>query len=453
MNKFVVNLDRCKDRMKYFDKSFKRWSAVDGANLKDDNPVLSRMISMHNISPQQHRGKCGCFISHINLLQHIINNKLNNVLVVEDDAEMVNPLPDPLPEEFTYLGGFFSGKHFSDVEVSNRAGIWDIPENTKLLMTLSYFIPKWEMAKYIYNEIMSQKRFRAIDVMLNNIHFTKCYHYPACFIERPLVSTIRDDKVKHSTKYYTWQRKKDIFKIVIPSYQRYDKLNKFTLDYLDRHGIKKDIIYIFIRNDDKDFEKYKSLEEQGYHIVSTDVKGIGATHNYITDYFKKGEFIIEIDDDLKKVVDEKRNEILSFTDTFETIIHKMKEENINYSGLYSVCNPLFMSQCAEYTTDLRYMLGILRIRRINKDIILSTNFAEDFENCIIHYIRDGKILKCNWLAGYTNNYSEGGCDGDGRTTDTEKVDKVVLADRYPEYCKLFKRKNGKWDLRLKHYIN
>ena len=173
MNKFVVNLDRCKDRMKYFDKSFKRWSAVDGADLKDDNPVLSKMISYHNISAKQHRAKCGCFISHINLLQHIINNKLNNVLVLEDDAEMVNPLPDPLPEEFTYLGGFFSGKHFSDVEVSNRVGIWDVPLDSKLLMTLSYYIPQWEAAKFIYDSIMSQKRYRAIDVILNNIHFTK----------------------------------------------------------------------------------------------------------------------------------------------------------------------------------------------------------------------------------------------------------------------------------------
>ncbi len=449
MNKFVVNLDRCKDRMKYFDKSYTRWSAVDGAVLKDDNPVLSKMISMYNISPQQHRAKCGCFISHINLLQHIINNKLNNVLVLEDDAEMVNPLPDPLPEEFTYLGGFFSGKHFSDVEVPHRAGIWDIPENTKLLMTLSYYIPQWEAAKFIYDEIMSQKRYRAIDVMLNNIHFTKCYHYPACYIERPLVSTIRDDKVKHSTKYYTWERKKDIFKIAIPSYQRYDKLCKFTLDYLDKHGIKNDIIYIFIRNDDKDFDKYKSLEEHGYHVVSTDVKGIGATHNFITDYFKKDEFIIEIDDDLKKVVDNQRKDILSFTDTFETIIHKMNVEDVSYAGLYSVPNPMFMSGCAEYTNDLRYMLGILRIRRIRKDIILETNYSEDFENIILHYIRDGKLLKCNWLAGVTNNYSSGGCDGDGRSVETEKKDKEHLAVKYPEHCKIFQRKNGRYDLRLK----
>ena len=72
MNKFVVNLDRCKDRMKYFDKSYTRWSAVDGAVLKDDNPVLSKMISMYNISPQQHRAKCGCFISHISSIGNVV---------------------------------------------------------------------------------------------------------------------------------------------------------------------------------------------------------------------------------------------------------------------------------------------------------------------------------------------------------------------------------------------
>ncbi len=449
MNKFVINLDRCQDRMKYFDKSFKRWSAVDGNDLKDDNPVLSMMISYHNIDPKQHRAKVGCFISHINLLKHIVENKLNNVIILEDDAEMVNPLPNPLPEEFTYLGGFFCGKKFSDVEVPHRAGIWDVPLDSKLLTTLSYYIPQWEAAKFIYDSIMSQKRYRAIDVMLNNIHFTKCYVYPACYIERPLVSTIRDDKVKHSTKYYTWERKKDIFKIAIPSYQRYDKLCNFSLAYLDRHGIKNDIIYIFIRNDDKDYDMYKSLEEQGYHVVATDVKGIGATHNYITDYFKKDECIIEIDDDLKKIVDKNRKDILSFTDTFETIIDKMKEEEVSYAGLYSVDNNLFMSKSKEYTTELCYSLGIFRIRFIRKEIKLVTNYSEDMENNIRYYLRDGKILRCNWLCGKTTNYVSGGCNGDGRNHETEKADKVKLNKLFPDYTKLFQRRNGRWDLRLK----
>ena len=451
MNKFVVNLDRCKDRMLFFDKSYTRFPAVDGAELLDDDPILSKMISMHNISPKQHRGKCGCFLSHVNLLKHIINNKINQVLVVEDDAEQVNPLPDNMPNEFIYLGGFFAPKRFDDdLQLPDiQQGLLEVPEDTKLLMTLSYYIPNWEVAEVIYDHIMNQNRFRAIDIMLNKLPITRYLYFPACYIERPLVSTIREDKNKHSTKYYTWERKKDIFKVVIPSYQRYDKLCKFTLAYLARHGIKKDIIYIFVRNDDVDIEKYKSLEDQGYHVIASDVKGIGATHNYITQYFKKGEYIIEIDDDLKKIVDNERKEILSFTDTFETIIDKMSRENASYSGLYSVANPMFMSSCDQYTTDLRYMLGILRVRCICKDIILETNYAEDFENCILHYIRDKKILKCNHLAGVTNNYSAGGCDGDGRNIDTEKSDKDHLATKYPYHCKLFQRKNGRWDLKLK----
>ena len=451
MNKFVINLDRCKDRMLFFDKSYTRFPAVDGAELSDDNPILKKMISMHNIDPKQHRGKCGCFISHVNLLKHIINNKINNVLVVEDDAEQVNPLPDNMPNEFIYLGGFFSPKRFDDdlVIPDIQQGLLEVPEDVKLLMTLSYYIPNWELAEVIYDHIIGQNRYRAIDIMLNKLPIKRYLYYPACYIERPLVSTIREDKNKHSTKYYGWGRKKDIFKVAIPSYQRYDKLCKFTLAYLARHGIKKDIIYIFVRNDDVDIEKYKSLEEQGYHVIASDVKGIGATHNYITKYFRKGEYIIEIDDDLKKIIDNERKEILSFTDTFDTIIDKMSREGVSYGGLYSVANPMFMSSCDKYTTDLRYMLGILRIRRICKDIILETNYAEDFENCILHYIQDGKILKCNHLAGVTNNYSDGGCNGDGRNHDTEKSDKYFLANKYPYHSTIFQRKNGRFDLRLK----
>jgi hypothetical protein len=95
------------------------------------------------------------------------------------------------------------------------------------------------------------------------------------------------------------------------------------------------------------------------------------------------------------------------------------------------------------------MLGLIRVRKIRKDIILETNYAEDFENCILHYIRDGGIIKNNYVAGKTNNYAKGGCNGDGRNIETEKNDKEFLYNKYPKYCKLFQRKNGRWDLRLK----
>ena len=65
-------------------------------------------------------------------------------------------------------------------------------------------------------------------------------------------------------------------------------------------------------------------------------------------------------------------------------------------------------------------------------------------------MRDGKILKNNWIAPKTNNYSAGGCNADGRDRESEKIDKQFLANVYPQYATLFQRKSGIWDLRLHH---
>ena len=239
------------------------------------------------------------------------------------------------------------------------------------------------------------------------------------------------------------------YKFVIPSYQRYIKLKSLSLHYLDKQGIPKDIIYIFVRTDDPEVHLYRLLELQGYNIIETTVQGIGKTHNAITEYFNENEWIIELDDDLIDVVDKNRQSIDSLTHELNMMIDVMDDMNINYGGFYQVANPLFMSQMNKYTFDLKYILGIFRIRRIKKDIILYTNFAEDFENAILHYLRDGKILKNNWLCGKTKNYAEGGCKGDGRNNITEKKDKEYIANKYPELATLFERKSGIWDLRLK----
>jgi hypothetical protein len=182
------------------------------------------------------------------------------------------------------------------------------------------------------------------------------------------------------------------------------------------------------------------------NIVVTDIRGIGATHNFISAYFGEGEYIVELDDDLNRLIDKDRNELSNFKD-----LCKLIEEHCSYGGTYSVDNSMFMSGCEQYTTDLRYMLGCVRFRFVRKDIAVQTDYAEDMEHCILHYIRDGKIVKNNWIAPITKNYNDGGCDGDGRNIERERVDKQYLADTYPQYCRLFQRKNGRWDCRLKHY--
>jgi len=236
-------------------------------------------------------------------------------------------------------------------------------------------------------------------------------------------------------------------KFVIPSYQRVELLKEKTLAFLKEQGVYPKDIYVFVRDDDPQIDLYNALE--GINLITlVGIKGIGNTHNAITTYFAKDEWITELDDDIHHVIDNQRNKITDFETRIQKMVDIMEHEGISYGGFYQVNNPMFMSGNQEYTTDLRYMLGLMRIRKIDYDIMLETNYAEDFENCILHYIKDGAILKNNWIAGSTKNYNAGGCDGDGRNFETEKVDKEFLANKYPNHCKIFQRKNGRWDLRL-----
>jgi hypothetical protein len=242
-----------------------------------------------------------------------------------------------------------------------------------------------------------------------------------------------------------------MMKFAIPSFQRASILQERTINYLLGQGIDPQTIYVFVREDDKDINEYISMGYLGFNIFPLDIKGIGETHNYITHFFKEDEFICELDDDLIDVIDKDRNSVRDFLAVLEEMKEKMITENINYAGFYQCDNPKFMSGNQQYTTDLRYMLGLMRLRRIKKDVKLITNYAEDFENCLRYFVRDGKILKNNWIAGKTKNYADGGCNGDGRGFDSERVDKEKLAEEFPMLCRLFQRKNGRWDLRLKEY--
>ena len=236
-------------------------------------------------------------------------------------------------------------------------------------------------------------------------------------------------------------------KFVIPSYQRVELLKSKTLSFLEGQGVFPKDIYVFVRDDDPQLKDYNNIPNINV-ITLVGIKGIGNTHNAITTYFAKDTWITELDDDIHYVIDHQRNKITDFETRVQKMVEIMEHEEISYGGFYQCDNPMFMSGNQEYTLDLRYMLGLMRIRKIDYDIMLETNYAEDFENCILHYIKDGSILKNNWVAGNTKNYNDGGCDGDGRNLETEKIDKEFLANKYPNHCKLFQRKNGRWDLRL-----
>jgi hypothetical protein len=209
MKKYFINLDDDTSRAEKFKQTdYIRWRATSRDEISEE--VDKKMLSYYNLSRKAHLGKCGCFESHIKLYEHIIKNKLNDVLIVEDDAVECGDLPADYPKDsLIYVGGFFHNKKMTNnkkVIIKSTDGLNNLPDEYRILMTMSYIIPTWEVAEDILKKILSLKRYRAIDVLLGNIGVKKLYYYPACFEEEGVESTIHK-KSKKATKYYEWVNK------------------------------------------------------------------------------------------------------------------------------------------------------------------------------------------------------------------------------------------------------
>lgn len=193
MKVFYINLDTAKERRnKFKDKNFTRWKATS----KEEVPpyISSRMLSMYNFGREAHLARCACFLSHIKLLEHIVEHKLDDVLILEDDAIQVHKIPTEYPKDsITYIGGFVYNKKMMDNKtpvIKHQVGINLCPENLRILGCLAYIIPTWKIALNILNRIYSENRFKAIDIMLGNIGIKQYYNYPASFREEGCESQI-----------------------------------------------------------------------------------------------------------------------------------------------------------------------------------------------------------------------------------------------------------------------
>ena len=207
---FVINLDSATDRWSHYqdDKRYTRWSATSIDDIPLTHEIWKQMISMWNIQPREHSAKCACYLSHTRLWQYIVTNKLNNVLILEDDAFLVGEIPDPkdLPTDgFTYLGGFTSHVRMTDgpKKIEFKEGINQIDHKEyRMIMCLAIFIPSWEIAYKMIQSSTWNGRCRAIDTMIRKTYRNQYVNYPASFVERRVKSQIRKKRTKYSNEFY-----------------------------------------------------------------------------------------------------------------------------------------------------------------------------------------------------------------------------------------------------------
>ncbi len=110
---FVINLRRDKEKWSKYKKDdrYIRFSACNGVEMSKENPYFDRLQIMWNAADRKKKCTAGILNSHMSIIKKIVDKKINQALVIEDDAvidfkllEKINL--DKLPQDsIIYFGG------------------------------------------------------------------------------------------------------------------------------------------------------------------------------------------------------------------------------------------------------------------------------------------------------------------------------------------------------------
>ena len=182
MNIFYINLDKSTDRkeqiennLNKFNLKYNRISAIEGLKLfeEDYRKEISELldIDIEKLTPQYLSSKSNfntydrdintilpkvaCFLSHFKTLHHAIQNNLENILILEDDAIIENlEFSYPPNASIVYLGGFFKHKPEKDsyYEHNKKSKFFYInSEYLTVFSTVAYYLPNRKCIEHLYN--------------------------------------------------------------------------------------------------------------------------------------------------------------------------------------------------------------------------------------------------------------------------------------------------------------
>lgn len=243
------------------------------------------------------------------------------------------------------------------------------------------------------------------------------------------------------------------YKIAIPSYKREDTFGKKTLAYLKECNVPMEKIYLFVADEDE-YNSYIKYQQMGINLIIGE-HTLCNQRNFITRYFKEGDFILCMDDDIdaiyKKIDDKKYEKLLDIDSMCEQGFSSCIENGTKLWGIGAVLNSLFMSH--KVSNDLKYIVGCTwgYIVDHSKELTITLEDKEDYERTLLYYDKFKSVVRLNFYAPKTNYYKEKGGMQETRTPQRVTESAYNLLERFPNYCKLNTAKKSKnTEIRLYH---
>ena len=196
-----------------------------------------------------------------------------------------------------------------------------------------------------------------------------------------------------------------MFKIAIPTYQRY---NIKTLSLLKEFN--KSDIFLFVANQDE-YKKYDN-EYPNYNIIIGEL-GIKAQRNFITNYFNEDTIVVSMDDDILEFNDRLNRKLI---DAVKDCVEYLRESKYGLMTFPPTANEYFNNENS-YTDGMYLCVGVFHIYKVKKLLQLTVDFVEDYERSLLYIKHDGAVIR-NWDLSYKHRpYNLGGLEKQ-RDTDT-----------------------------------
>ena len=259
------------------------------------------------------------------------------------------------------------------------------------------------------------------------------------------------------------------YKIAIPSYKRHTTLKKKTMKVLEHYKVPQSIIHIFVANREEEKIYKETLAPNSYGKIIVGKPGIKEIRNFMAKYFREGEKVVYLDDDLSKIwrcitrdggdpKNKKDNKLveLESLDSFIKEAFKMSEKTGFHNwGVYPTDNPFFMKPTCKdgshVSTDLKFLIGFFTgVINSHKAEVRSISDKEDYERSIKYYLKDGGILRFNNISCNTRCYKEPGGIQTDRKKENSRINAQFLIKKYPNFVTLNEsRKSGFVEIRLR----
>lgn len=180
------------------------------------------------------------------------------------------------------------------------------------------------------------------------------------------------------------------FRIAIPSYRRASMIILYTLRTLQRHGFDKDLIDIFVIQDEHATYKQHLELNPYYKNLIVGVPGLSAQRQFIKDYYPVNQHILFLDDDLNVF------KLLPYQFGLPQIVSYMfllmEAEGIHLGGFYPTDSLLFMND--RIVKGSVYIVGAAYLQINTKETDTLEDEKEDVQRSCYWIKKDGAVLRC-----------------------------------------------------------